>query len=126
MEDTTIRIDKFLWSVRVFATRSIATDECKKGRVTIGSIAVKPSRVVKAGEVILVRKNPVTYSYRVIELLGKRVGAKLVPLYIEDLTPAEELNKLDVTQGGALFMRDRGAGRPTKKERRDIGRVTDW
>lgn len=126
MEDNTIRIDKFLWSVRVYATRSIATEECKKGRVTIGGIAVKPSRVVKAGEVILVRKNPVTYSYRVIELLGKRVGAKLVPLYMEDLTPAEELNKLDVTQGGALFMRDRGAGRPTKKERRDIGRVTDW
>jgi len=126
MEDNTIRIDKFLWSVRVYATRSIATEECKKGRVTIGGIAVKPSRVVKNGEVILVRKNPVTYSYRVIELLGKRVGAKLVPLYMEDLTPAEELNKLDVTQGGALFMRDRGAGRPTKKERRDIGRVTDW
>ena len=126
MEDNTIRIDKFLWSVRVYHTRSIATEECKKSRVTIGGIAVKPSRVVKAGEVILVRKNPVTYSYRVIELLGKRVGAKLVPLYIEDLTPAEELIKLDVTQGGALFMRDRGAGRPTKKDRRDIGRVTDW
>jgi len=126
MEDNTIRIDKFLWSVRVYHTRSIATEECKKGRVTIGGIAVKPSRVVKAGEVILVRKNPVTYSYRVIELLGKRVGAKLVPLYMEDLTPAEELNKLDVTKGGALFMRDRGAGRPTKKDRRDIGRMTDW
>jgi ribosome-associated heat shock protein Hsp15 len=125
MEDNTIRIDKFLWSVRVYHTRSIATEECKKGRVTIGGIAVKPSRVVKAGEVILERKNPVTYSYRVIELLGKRVGAKLVPLYLEDLTPAEELNKLDITQGGALFMRDRGAGRPTKKDRRDIGRVTD-
>ena len=126
MEDNTIRIDKFLWSVRIYHTRSIATEECKKGRVTIGGIAVKPSRAVKAGEVILVRKNPVTYSYRVIELLGKRVGAKLVPVHIEDLTPPEELNKLDVTQGGALFMRDRGAGRPTKKERRDIGRVTDW
>jgi ribosome-associated heat shock protein Hsp15 len=126
MDDNTIRIDKFLWSVRVYHTRSIATEECKKGRVTIGGIAVKPSRAVKAGEVILIRKNPVTYSYRVIELLGKRVGAKLVPLYMEDLTPAEELNKLDVTQGGALYMRDRGAGRPTKKDRRDIGRVTDW
>jgi ribosome-associated heat shock protein Hsp15 len=126
MEDNEVRIDKFLWSVRIYATRSLATDECKKGRVTIGGVAVKPSRVVKVGEIILVRKNPVTYSFRVIELLGKRVGAKLVPAYAEDITPAEELNKLDVTHGGALFMRDRGAGRPTKKDRRDIGRVTDW
>jgi len=125
MEET-IRIDKWLWSVRVYATRSLATEECKKGRVTIGGIAVKPSRVVKVGEIILVRKNPVTYSFRVIELLGKRVGAKLVPVYMEDLTTEEELKKLDVTQGGALFMRDRGAGRPTKKDRRDIDRVTDW
>ena len=124
--DETIRIDKWLWSVRVYATRSLATEECKKGRVTIGGVAVKPSRAVKVGETILVRKNPVTYSYRVIELLGKRVGAKLVPTYMEDLTPAEELKKLDEIQGGALFTRDRGAGRPTKKDRRDIGKVTDW
>ena len=124
--DETIRIDKWLWSVRVYATRSLATEECKKGRVTIGGVAVKPSRAVKIGEIILVRKNPVTYSYRVIELLGKRVGAKLVPTYMEDLTPAEELKKLDEAQGGALFTRDRGAGRPTKKDRRDIGKVTDW
>ena len=121
-----IRIDKYLWSVRVYATRSIATEACKKGQVTIGGIAVKPSRVVKAGEVILVRKNPVTYSYRVTALLGKRVGAKLVNDYLEDITPAEELQKLDADHGGALFSRDRGAGRPTKKERRDIGRIFDF
>lgn len=129
MEES-IRIDKFLWSVRIYATRSMATEECKKGRISIGGVAVKPSRVVKVGETILVRKNPVTYTYRIIELLGKRVGAKLVPLYLEDLTTEEELRKLDVTQGGALFFRDRGAGRPTKKDRRDIDRVkdgdTDW
>ncbi len=124
--DESIRIDKWLWSVRVYATRSQATEECKKGRITIGGVAVKPSRVVKIGEIILVKKNPVTYSYKVIELLGKRVGAKLVPQYMEDLTSPEELRKLDDTQGGALFIRDRGAGRPTKKDRRDIGRVTDW
>jgi ribosome-associated heat shock protein Hsp15 len=118
-----IRIDKYLWSVRIYATRSLATEECKKGRISIGGIAVKPSRAVKIGEIILVRKNPVTYSYRVIELLGKRVGAKLVADYLEDMTPEEELKKLDPTQGGALFMRDRGAGRPTKKDRRDIERV---
>jgi ribosome-associated heat shock protein Hsp15 len=124
--DESIRIDKWLWSVRVYATRSLATDECKKGRVTIGGVAVKPSRIVKVGETILVRKNPVTYTYKVIELLGKRVGAKLVPLYMQDLTSPEELKKLDDSQGGALFTRDRGAGRPTKKDRRDIDRVTEW
>lgn len=124
--DESIRIDKWLWSVRVYATRSLSTEECKKGRVTIGGLVVKPSRVVKIGETILVRKNPVTYSYKVIELLGKRVGAKLVPAYMEDHTPEEELRKLDENYGGALFTRDRGAGRPTKKDRRDIGKVTDW
>ncbi len=124
--DEPIRIDKWLWSVRVYATRSLATEECKKGRVTIGGMAVKPSRVVKPGETILVRKNPVTYTFRVIELLGKRVGAKLVPTYMEDLTPPEELKKLEDNQEGALFTRDRGAGRPTKKDRRDIGRIAEW
>jgi len=121
--DELIRIDKWLWSVRVYATRSLATEECKKGRVTIGGVAVKPSRIIKIGETILVRKNPVTYTYRVIELLGKRVGAKLVPAYMEDLTSEEELKKLEDNQGGALFTRDRGSGRPTKKDRRDIDRV---
>ena len=121
-----IRIDKYLWSVRVYATRSMATEACKKGQITIGGFSVKPSRVVKMGETILVRKNPVTYSYRVLALLGHRVGAKLVPGYLEDITPAEELQKLDKEHGGALFIRDRGAGRPTKKDRRDIDRVIEW
>jgi ribosome-associated heat shock protein Hsp15 len=124
--DESIRIDKYLWSVRVYATRSLATEECKKGRISIADQPVKPSRVVKVGDIILVRKNPVTYTYKVLELLGKRVGAKLVPEYLEDLTPKEELEKLDVSQGGSLFLRDRGAGRPTKKDRRDIGRVIEW
>lgn len=124
--DELIRIDKFLWSVRVYATRSLATEECKKGRIIIGGVTVKAARVVKIGDVILVRKNPVTYSYRVLEILGKRVGAKLVAQYVEDITSAEELQKLDDSNGGALFLRDRGAGRPTKKDRRDIGRVINW
>ncbi|MEI7423770.1 MAG: S4 domain-containing protein [Prolixibacteraceae bacterium] len=124
--DELVRIDKFLWSVRIYATRSLATEECKKGRITIGGVEVKAARVVKVGDVILVRKNPVTYSYKVLELLGKRVGAKLVAQYIEDITSPEELLKLDDSHGGALFSRDRGAGRPTKKDRRDIGRVINW
>lgn len=118
-----IRIDKYLWSVRIYATRSLATEACRKGHIILGGITVKPSRIVKIGEVILVKKNPVTYAYRVIALLGKRVGAKLVPDYLEDITPAEELQKLDADYTGSLFTRDRGAGRPTKKDRRDIGRV---
>ncbi len=124
--DESIRIDKWLWSVRVYATRSLATEECKKGRVSIGGLVVKPSRVVKVGETILVRNKSPDFSYKVIELLGKRVGAKLVPTYMADLTSEEELRKLDENYGGALFTRDRGAGRPTKKDRRDIGKVTDW
>jgi len=84
MEDQ-VRIDKWLWAVRVFKTRSIATDACKKGRVTIDGQSAKPSRTLKPGEVVKVRKNPVTYSYKVKQLIGKRVGAKLVPEYMEDV-----------------------------------------
>lgn len=124
--DDSVRIDKYLWSVRVYATRSVATEACKKGQVSIAGVPVKPSRILKTGETIQVRKNPVTYTYRVVELLGKRVGAKLVSGYLEDLTPAEELEKLDQEHSGSLFFRDRGTGRPTKKDRRDIGRVIDW
>ena len=120
-----VRIDKWLWAVRLFKTRSLATEECKKGRVTIDGVSVKPSRVPKPGDIIKVRKNPVTYSYRVIGLIGKRIGAKLVHEYVEDITPPEELKILERQQMGS-FGRDRGAGRPTKKDRRDIDRLQDW
>jgi ribosome-associated heat shock protein Hsp15 len=116
------RIDKYLWSIRVYKTRALATEECKKGRVTINDMSVKPSRSVKAGEVIRVRKMPVVYSYRVIEPIQKRVGAKLVAQFAEDITPQEELDKLK-QQDDFFYKRERGAGRPTKKERRDLDRL---
>lgn len=126
MEDQ-VRVDKWLWAVRVFKTRSIATDACKKGRVTIDGQSVKPSRTLKPGEVIEVRKNPVTYSYKVKQLIQKRVGAKLVPEYMEDVTPASELEILEMQKNMSWFDRERGTGRPTKKERRDIDRFKgDW
>jgi len=116
------RIDKYLWSIRVYKTRALATEECRKGRVMINDMSVKPSRSVKAGEVIRVRKMPVVFTYRVIEPIQKRVGAKLVEQFAEDITPQEELDKLK-QQDDFFYKRERGAGRPTKKERRDLDRL---
>ncbi len=124
--DELVRIDKWLWAVRLFKTRTLATEECKKGRVTIDGMAVKPSRVPKIGEVIKVRKSPVAYSYKVVDLIGKRVGAKLVGLYVLDITPPEELHILEVRKQMGFFERDKGAGRPTKKDRRDLERLQEY
>lgn len=124
-ESKTIRIDKFLWSVRIYKTRSIASDECRKGRIIIGEIQVKPSRAVLKNEIITVKKPPVNYTYRVIEPIENRVGAKLVTNFIEDLTPDEEKAKLDMRQIGGTMFRDKGTGRPTKKERRLIDKLKD-
>jgi len=124
-EKKEIRIDKFLWSVRLYKTRSIASDECRKGRIVIKDIPVKPSRIVLKDEIITVKKPPVNYSYRVIEPIENRVGAKLVAQFIEDLTPEEEKLKLEIGQSGGMVYRDKGTGRPTKKERRLIDRIKD-
>lgn len=115
-----VRVDKWLWAVRVFKTRSIATDAVKKGRVSIDDLPVKPSRVVKVGDVVAVRKSPITYKYKVLQLSGKRMGAKLVSDFMEDVTPQSELEILEVQRNMGWFQRDRGTGRPTKKERRDL------
>ena len=121
MSDTqNVRIDKFLWSVRVYKTRSQATEACKKGRILIEGNPVKSSRTVNVGDVIMVKKNPVVFIYKIKELLNNRVGAKLVENYIENLTSEEELQKLDVNTQVGFVKRDRGAGRPTKKERREM------
>ena len=124
-EKKEIRIDKFLWSVRIYKTRSTASDECRKGRIVINDIQVKPSRIVLKNEIITVKKPPVNYSYRVIEPIENRVGAKLVEQFIEDLTPGEEKLKLELGQTGGVIYRDKGTGRPTKKERRQIDRIND-
>ena len=120
-----IRIDKFLWSVRIYKTRSIASDECRKGRIIINDIQVKPSRIVLKNEIITVKKPPVNYSFRVIEPIENRVGAKLVEQFIEDLTPEKEKLKLELGQSEGIVYRDKGTGRPTKKERRQIDRIKD-
>ena len=113
------RIDKFLWHVRLFSSRSAATDACRNGRVMVDGHTVKPSHPVSEGTTVLVRKPPVTYTYTILALPGHRVGAKLVPDYLIDLTPGEEKNKL---LPGRLVSgyRPRGTGRPTKRERRDL------
>lgn len=125
METQDARIDKYLWSVRIYKTRSQASEACRKGKVLMDAMPVKPSRMVKKGDLITVRKLPVVYTYRVKELLDRRVSAKLVVEYLEDLTPDEELEKLRKDHVTIVFKRDRGAGRPTKRERRMIDKLRD-
>jgi ribosome-associated heat shock protein Hsp15 len=112
-----VRIDKWLWVMRIYKTRSMATEACKKGRIIINGTEVKPSHEVKQGETIFVRKLPVTYTIRVRELINNRLPARQVKDFMDDLTSPEELEKLKVSDH-AFIKRDRGAGRPTKKERR--------
>ncbi|MEN8786728.1 MAG: S4 domain-containing protein [Flavobacteriales bacterium] len=114
------RIDSFLWSVRLYKTRSKATEACKKNRILINEAEAKPSKEVKVGDVILIRKSGVKFEYKVLEILSKRVGAKLVPDYILEITKIEELEKLKLQQLAQKTYRDKGAGRPTKKDRRDL------
>ncbi|HAX93019.1 MAG TPA: heat-shock protein Hsp15 [Bacteroidales bacterium] len=122
---SSVRIDKFLWSVRLYKTRSMASDECRKGRIIINNIQVKPSRIVEGNEIITVRKPPVTYTYRVIKPIENRVSAKLVSNFIEDLTPDQEKIKLEISHSAFPGFRLKGLGRPTKKERRNLDRFTD-
>ncbi len=124
-DSKSVRIDKFLWSVRVFKTRSIASDECRKGRISINNVQVKPSRVITKNEIIAVRKPPVIFTYRVIEPIENRIGAKLVDQFVEDITTEEEKAKLDVKQSIVTGYRDKGTGRPTKKERRLIDKLSE-
>ena len=114
------RIDKFLWAIRAFKTRTDATDACKGGKVKVAGVNAKPSKEVKPGDVLTVKKGSVTYTYKVLQPLERRVGAKLVPEYALNLTPAAELEKLRAPVETFFITRDRGAGRPTKKDRREI------
>lgn len=120
-----LRIDKWLWSVRVYKTRTDATDACRNNRVSVNGAAVKPSKEIKEGDIVTVKKMPVTYTIRVLGLIGNRQPAKNVPLYAENITPQEELDKLKMTNNTIFVKRDRGTGRPTKKERRDIDDLMD-
>ena len=120
-----VRIDKYLWSIRVYKTRSEATDACKGGKVRVNGADIKPSKAVKPGDVIVARKGAVAYTYKVLELIDKRQGAKLVPRYAENQTPEEELAKLRAPVETFFLTRDRGAGRPTKKDRRQMDSLWD-
>lgn len=115
-----VRIDKYLWAIRVFKTRSEATDACKGGKVRVNGADIKPSKCVRRGDVITARKGAVVYTYKVLELIDKRQGAKLVPGFAENMTPQHELDKLRAPVETFFLKRDRGAGRPTKKDRRQM------
>lgn len=114
------RLDKWLWAARIFKTRSIAADACKNGRVMIDGVKMKPARMVKEGDVIQVRKPPVTYSFKIIKAIQNRVGAKLVPEVLENVTSADQYELLEMNRISGFVGRARGTGRPTKKDRRDL------
>lgn len=115
-----IRIDKWLFAVRLYKTRSLASEECRKGKVTIGGMNVKPSRELKVGETIQLRRPPITRTYKILALTESRMAAKLVPEFLLETTPDSELEILEVQKNMSIYERERGTGRPTKKERRDL------
>ncbi len=112
------RIDKWLWAARIFKTRSIAADACKNGRVMVGGTTVKPSRMLKEGETVNVRKPPITYSFKVLKTIEQRVGAKLLPEVYENVTTPDQYELLEMNRISGFIDRARGTGRPTKKDRR--------
>lgn len=122
-----VRIDKWLWAMRIFKTRTVATEACKKGRVTLNNDPnpVKPARMIKVGDTVRVRKPPVTYSFLVKALTENRLGARLVPEYLENVTPQDQYDLLDVVKISGFVDRRKGLGRPTKREGRDLARFTD-
>ena len=120
-----VRIDKYLWAIRAFKTRTDAAEACKGGKVKVGTVNAKPSRLVQPGDILNVRKGAVTFVYKVIQPTEQRIGAKLVPNFAENLTPEAELEKLRAPVETFFVTRDRGAGRPTKKDRREIEQIWD-
>ena len=118
-----MRVDKFLWCVRYFKTRSLATNACRQGKVKIGGDNVKPSREIFPNDKITVRKNQIDYQIDVLDIPASRIGAKLAGLYVNDITPREEFEKLELLKYSKDYYRKKGTGRPTKKDRRDID---DW
>lgn len=119
------RIDKWLWCVRVFKTRTIATEACKKSRVTINNVPLKPSRTVKPGDIIDVKKPPITYTFKVVGIAPNRLGAKLVPEYLENLTPQSQYDLLEMTRISGFVDRQKGLGRPTKRDSREMSRFKE-
>ncbi len=118
------RIDKWLWAARIFKTRTIAANACKIGRVKIGDSTVKASHTVKPGDIVNVRKTPIIYSFKVLQAIENRVGAKLVPEVMENVTSREQYELLEMSKISGFVGRSRGTGRPTKKERRELDEFT--
>lgn len=115
-----VRIDKWMWSVRLFKTRTMAADACKKGRVMVGGSNVKASKMIRLNDIVQIKRPPITYSFKVLGLTENRMGAKLVPDFMENVTTADQLQILELSKFSNTGKRDRGTGRPTKKERRDL------
>ena len=122
---TEVRIDKWLWAVRLFKTRTLAAEACKKGKVIIQNVQVKPSRNVKVGDVVCIKRNPILFSFKVTALAENRMNAKLVAEFMENVTAADQLELIELAKLAGQSGRDRGTGRPTKKERRDIEEFTE-
>ncbi|MDO4780483.1 MAG: RNA-binding S4 domain-containing protein [Bacteroides sp.] len=120
------RIDKWLWAVRIFKTRTLAAEECKKGRVQMRGINVKPSRMVKEGDVVEVRRNHITYSFKVVQPIEKRVSAKLASEAMINVTAPEQLELLEISRISGFIDRAKGTGRPTKKDRRSLEEFTSF
>ncbi len=119
------RIDKWLWAARIYKTRSIAADACKKGQISIGNVPVKASRTVRVGDVVQVRKPPITYSFRILQAIEMRVGARLLPEIMENVTTADQYELLEMNKISGFIGRAKGMGRPTKKDRRSIDEFMD-
>ena len=119
------RIDKWLWAARIFKTRSIAADACKNGRVTLNGVNLKPSRTIKEGDVVSVKKPPITYSFKVLKTIEQRVGAKLLPEIYENVTDPKQYELLQMSRICGFIDRAHGTGRPTKKERRALDAFVD-
>lgn len=119
------RIDKWLWAARVYKTRTLASDACKNGRITINGALAKPSRIVKVCDQVGVKKSPITYTFRVLQAIEKRVGAKLLPEVFENITPPEQYELLEMNRISGFIDRARGTGRPTKKDRRALDDFAD-
>ncbi|WP_446777028.1 RNA-binding S4 domain-containing protein [Macellibacteroides fermentans] len=115
-----VRIDKWMWATRIFKTRTIAAEACKKNRVMIQGVNVKASRMIKVGDIIQVRKPPITYSFKVLEVTERRMGAKMVPQYLENVTTADQYEILELNKISGFVDRAKGMGRPTKKDRREL------
>lgn len=120
-----VRIDKWMWATRIFKTRTIAAEACKKGRVSVSGTTVKPSRTIKIGDIIQVRKPPVTYSFKVLALTENRMGAKIVPEFLENVTPPEQMEILELSRISGFINRSKGMGRPTKRDSRELKKFTE-